>query len=75
MKRLGQFLMWTGALVGVAAAVAVAAHLGVAGVPWLLNVALAKLAFVGAGGLMASGAVVRRLALREEARRLAPPPD
>jgi len=45
-------------------------HLGVAGVPWLVNVALAKLGLVGAGGLMAGGAVSIRLAGRKEQRQL-----
>ena len=75
MKRFGQVLMWAGASIGVAVALATATHVGLAGVPWLVNVAFAKLAFIGAGGLMAGGAVVRRLALRQEARRLRSPPD
>ena len=72
MKHVARLLMWTGALVGIADACAIAVHFGVAGAPWHVNVALAKLAFIGAGGLMAGGAVVGRLAARREARRLAP---
>ena len=65
--------MWTGAMVGVADACAIAIHFGVVGAPWLVNVALAKLAFIGAGGLMAGGAVLGRLARRRETRELPPP--
>ena len=75
MKHVARLLMWTGAMVGVADACAIAVHLGVAGAPWIVNVALAKLAFIGAGGLMAGGAVVGRLAARRDARRLEPPPE
>lgn len=71
MKRLGELLMWLGVGVGVGDALAIAMHLEITGVPWLVAVALAKFAVIAAGGLMASGAVVRRLASRAEARRLA----
>ncbi len=70
MRRLGQLLMALGAGVGVLVGLAMAAHLGVAGVPWLVNVALAKLGLVAAGGLMAGGAVAVRLARRQEQRRV-----
>jgi hypothetical protein len=62
--------MWMGATIGVATTVAVFAHLGLAGAPWLVNVALAKLAFAGSAGLMAGGAVTARLGARQEQRRL-----
>jgi hypothetical protein len=71
MRRLGHLLMTLGATVGVAVALAMLAHLGLAGAPWLVNVALAKLGLIGAGGLMAAGAVSVRLAARREQRRLA----
>lgn len=71
MKRLGELLMWLGVGVGVGDALAIAVHLQITGVPWFVAVALAKFAMISAGGLMASGAVVRRLASRAEARRLA----
>jgi len=70
MRRFGEFLMALGAVVGVAVAIAMFAHLGIAGVSWLVNVALAKLALVASIGLMAGGAVSVRLANREEQRRL-----
>ena len=70
MRRIGQLLMALGAAVGIVVALAMVAHLGVVGVPWLVNVALAKLGLVAAGGLMAGGAVSVRLAQRHEQRQL-----
>ena len=70
MRRLGQVLMVTGAVVGVGVAGAMVLHLGVAGVPWLINVALAKLALAGSAGLMGAGAISVRLASRREERLL-----
>ena len=69
MRRVGQLLMALGLAVGVVVALAMAAHLGLAGAPWLVNVALAKLGLVAAGGLMAGGAVSMRLAKRHEQRQ------
>ncbi len=66
--------MALGTAVGAAVAFAVFAHLGVAGAPWLLNVALVKLGFIGAVGLMAGGAISVRLAARRELRQLGSPP-
>ncbi len=51
-----------GAAVGGAVAVAMFAHVGIAGASWLVNVALAKLGLVASGGLMAGGAVTVRVA-------------
>ena len=58
--------MDSGAAVGVAVALAMLAHFGVNGAPWLVNVALAKLGLVAAGGLMAGGAASVRIAKRRE---------
>ena len=74
MHRFGQFLMTLGAAVGVLVAIAMLAHWGVAGAPWLVNVALAKLGFIAAGGLLAGGAVSVRLAARRKERNLPRPP-
>jgi hypothetical protein len=63
--------MALGAGVGTLVAVAIAAHLGLAHAPWLLNVALAKLGLVASGALMASGAGSVRLADRRERRQIA----
>ena len=62
--------MALGAAVGAAVAVSMLAHVGVAGVPWLVNGALAKLGLVASGGLMAGGAVSVRLAKRRAHPRL-----
>ncbi len=70
MKRVGQFLMALGATVGVVVAVAMVAHVGVNGASWLVNVALAKLGLVAAGGLMAGGAVSVRIGKRREQSNL-----
>ena len=58
--------MGLGVAVGIAVALAMLAHLGVAGAPWLVNVALAKMGLVASGGLIAGGAVSMRLANRRE---------
>ncbi|MGH7650261.1 MAG: hypothetical protein ACREMS_00310 [Gemmatimonadaceae bacterium] len=50
--------------------VAIFFHLGIAGVPWIVNVALAKLGLVAALGILGGGAVTGRLARREETQRL-----
>jgi hypothetical protein len=70
MRRVGQLLMALGAAVGIVVALAMMAHLGLAGAPWLVNVALAKLGLVAAGALMAGGAISVRLAKRHEQRQL-----
>ncbi len=62
-----------GAAVGGAVAVAMFAHVGIAGAPWLVNVALAKLGLVASGGLMAGGAVTVRVAKRLERAALVRP--
>jgi hypothetical protein len=64
-------LMALGLTVGAVDAVAIFFHFGIAGVPWLVNVALAKLGFIAALGLLGGGAVTGRLARREEEKRLA----
>ena len=74
MRRFGQLLMVLGTGVGVLVTIAMLVHLGVAGAPWLVNVALAKLGLVAARGLMAGGAVSVRLARRIQRKQLAPPP-
>jgi hypothetical protein len=66
MKRLGQVLLGLGAAVGVGVGVAILTHTGLGGVPWLLNVGLAKLGLVASAGLMAGGAVSLRLAKRRD---------
>jgi hypothetical protein len=77
MKRLGSLLMALGLVIGLVLGIGTIAGIKVAGVPLLVAIGLGKLTFVGAIGLMAAGAGVRRLALRERRRQLASgaPPD
>jgi hypothetical protein len=70
MRRIANMLMALGVAVGVVDACAIFFHFGFAGVPWLVNVALAKLGLVAALGLLGGGAVAGRLARRREAERL-----
>lgn len=70
MRRVGRQLMALGALVGALDVCAIAMHLGLVGVPWLVNVALLKLGFIAAGGLMAAGAATVRVGRRREQRQL-----
>ena len=70
MRRIASVLMALGVAVGVVDAGAIFFHLGLAGVPWLVNVALAKLGFIAALGLLGGGAVAGRLSRRREAGRL-----
>ena len=72
MRRFGQLLMGLGAVVGAMDALAILAHLGLAGAPWLVNVALAKLGVVASLGLMAGGAVSVRIASRRERTKQLP---
>jgi hypothetical protein len=55
MRRFGQFFMGLGAAVGALVALAAFAHLGLAGVPWLVNVALAKLGALASVASWAAG--------------------
>jgi hypothetical protein len=66
MRRIGTAIIGLGAAVGIAVGVAILMHAGLPGVPWLVNVALAKLGLVASGGLMTGGAVSLRLAKRRE---------
>jgi hypothetical protein len=67
MNRIGQVLLGLGVAIGLGVGIAMLAHVGLA-VPWLVNVALAKLGLVASGALMASGAVSLRLAKRQQQR-------
>ena len=59
-------LIGLGAAVGAGVGLAMLTHTSLVGVPWLVNVALAKLGLVASGGLMAGGAVSIRIAKRRE---------
>ncbi|MDQ6635044.1 MAG: hypothetical protein M3Z10_09860 [Gemmatimonadota bacterium] len=73
---MGEVLMGFGVALGAALALAlVGGHWfpWLTSLPWLAAVGLAKLTFIGAVGLLASGAVLRRLAIRADERALPPP--
>ncbi len=74
MRLIGQSLMVLGVALGVLVALAMLAHLG-PGSSWLINVALAKLSLLGAGGLMGAGAVAIRLDNRERSNNLLTRPE
>jgi len=65
MKRVGSVLMDLGAGIGVIAGIGIGGGFHLA-FPWLVNVALGKLTLAASGGIMAGGAVVRRIGLRRE---------
>jgi hypothetical protein len=62
--------MALGVAVGVIDGGAIFLHIGLAGVPWLVNVALAKLGFIAALGLLGGGAIAGRLSRRRDVERL-----
>lgn len=71
MRAFGAVLIGLGVSVGVALAVALVAGPSVpwvASLPWLVAVGIAKLTFISALGLIAAGAMMRRLARRAEER-------
>jgi hypothetical protein len=73
MRSLGTFLLILGLLIGVVAGGGLMVGLHVGGWTWLVTIGLAKLTLLASGGLMAGGAVLQRLARREDARRLLEP--
>ena len=70
MRSLGTLLLLLGLCVGVIGGVGLIAGLHISGWTWLVTIGLSKLTLVASGGLMAGGAVLQRLARREDARRL-----
>lgn len=75
--RLGGLLLGTGVAVGVAAVIGLVTGFEPSRLPaTLIDIAVYKLTFAAAGGLLAAGAVVRRYARREandRPGRLVPP--
>lgn len=70
MRSIGTPLLFLGLLIGLIGGAALMAGLHVTGWTWLVTIGLAKLTMLAAGGLMASGAILQRLARREDAQRL-----
>ena len=75
VHKIGLLLRVLGAVLGVGVFALIGLHWGWTGAPWLINVALAKIGLIGAGGLMAAGVVVERVARRDDARQLPAPPE
>lgn len=73
MRRLAALLMGLGVAVGVAGGLGILFAPTFAGLQWLIAVGLVKLTLAGSFGLIAGGAVVRRLAIRAEMRDLSLP--
>ena len=68
MRLFGSVLLALGVLLGLAVALGMALGVTIPGVSWLIAVGLIKLTLVAAGGLIAAGAVLQRLAKRAEDR-------
>lgn len=75
MRRFGDLLLWLGLLVGVLGGLGLMLGLHTSGVAWLVAIGLSKLTLLAAGGLMAGGAVLRRLAHRNTERKVLEPPE
>lgn len=69
-RGLGNALIILGVVVAAADVAAIATGWTPLVLPWLVNVGLAKLGFIAAGGMMTAGAMTIRVAKVREARRL-----
>jgi len=74
MKLIGNVLFALGIVLGTLIGFGILLGVSVPGVPWLVAVALTKLALLGSLGLIATGGVLHRLARRQEARDRLPAP-
>lgn len=70
MRSFGTLLLFLGLLVGVIGGAGLMAGLHVTGWTWFVAIGLAKLTLIASGGLMAGGAILQRLARREDEHRL-----
>lgn len=61
MRRIGMFLLVSGAVVGAAVGFGMLAGVTLPGMPWLVAVGLTKLTLLSSAGLMAAGAFCLRL--------------
>jgi hypothetical protein len=73
MRQLGKFLAGLGLCVGIILGIAMMLPIHLVGVGWLVGVGLAKLTFLGSLGLIGTGAVLQRIANRDERKRLSDP--
>jgi hypothetical protein len=69
MRPLSSLLLALGVLLGIGVGVGLLLGVQLPGVPWLVAVGFVKLALIASGGLMAGGAVLRRLAKRDDERQ------
>ena len=68
MKLIGNVLFALGVVLGMLIGFGILLGVSVPGVPWLIGVALTKLALLGSLGLIATGGLMHRLARRHEER-------
>jgi hypothetical protein len=68
MRVVGSLLLILGVLIGGAVGIGMLLGVSVPGVSWLVAVGLVKLSLIAAGGLIAGGAVLQRLATRADHR-------
>ena len=73
MRQLGRILAGLGLCVGIILGVAMMLPIHLVGVGWLIGVGLAKLTFLGSLGMIGAGAVLQRIANRDERKRLFDP--
>jgi len=64
MRRFGRLLAALGLALGIATGLSVLVPAGVLRLPWVVGLALVKLAFASSLALIAAGAVLQRAALR-----------
>lgn len=75
MRFLGSILMALGILLGIAVAAFVLVGSSALGLSWLVSVAIAKVTFFGAIGLLGTGAVFHRIDRRRQHGALLNKPD
>lgn len=69
MRKLGALLLWAGVAVGALVGLGLLAGIKIGEQPWIVSVGLVKLTLLAAGGLIAAGATLQRLARREDKRK------
>ena len=74
MRFFGSILMALGILAGIAVGAFVLVGGSAFGFTWLVSVAIAKVTFLGAIGLLAAGAVLHRIDRRRHDHALLEPP-